>query len=90
MSVLRICSGPLTKREPLILLFIFSGAGYPVFNLIELEPIVMKLLMLLALAGIGLAGCYQVHSDDDLRTVPVTNNPNIVPGQGQRLPSMPM
>lgn len=50
----------------------------------------MKLLMLLTLAGVSLAGCYQVHSDDDLRTVPVTNNPNIVPGQGQRLPSMPM
>lgn len=26
-----------------------------------------------------LSGCYQVHSDDDLRSVPVTNNPNIVP-----------
>lgn len=24
-------------------------------------------------------GCYQVHSDDDLRSVPVTNNPNILP-----------
>ncbi len=34
-------------------------------------------LSLVALAG--LTGCYQVHSDDDLRTVPVTNNPNIVP-----------
>lgn len=27
-------------------------------------------------------GCYQAHSDDDLRTVPVTNNPHIVPGGG--------
>lgn len=26
-----------------------------------------------------LSGCYQIHSDDDLRSVPVTNNPNIVP-----------
>jgi hypothetical protein len=26
------------------------------------------------------SGCYQMHSDDDLRSVPVTNNPNIVPG----------
>ena len=25
------------------------------------------------------AGCYQMHSDDDLRTIPVTNNPNIIP-----------
>lgn len=29
---------------------------------------------------LGLSSCYQVHSDDDLRSVPVTNNPNIVPG----------
>jgi hypothetical protein len=44
----------------------------------------------LMLAVVCLSGCYQVHSDDDLRTVPVTNNPNIVPNQGQRLPSAPM
>lgn len=25
-----------------------------------------------------LAGCYQAHSDDDLRTVPATNNPHII------------
>jgi hypothetical protein len=30
----------------------------------------------------ALSGCYQAHSDDDLRTVPVTNNPNLVPGDG--------
>ena len=30
----------------------------------------------------GMTGCYQVHSDDDLRTVPVTNNPNILPKSG--------
>ncbi len=30
-----------------------------------------------------MSGCYQMHSDDqDLRTIPVTNNPNIVPSQG--------
>jgi len=23
-------------------------------------------------------GCYQVHSDDDLRTVPATNNPHVI------------
>ncbi len=28
------------------------------------------------------SGCYQAHSDDDLRTVPVTNNPHIVPSAG--------
>ncbi len=37
------------------------------------------------LATVGLTGCYQVHSDDDLRTIPVTNNPNIVPQQGSKL-----
>ena len=38
----------------------------------------IALVLLIALAGVGLTGCYQVHSDDDLRTVPVTNNPNII------------
>lgn len=27
----------------------------------------------------SLSGCYQIHSDDDLRGVPVTNNPHLVP-----------
>lgn len=27
----------------------------------------------------GTMGCYQIHSDDDLRTIPVTNNPHVVP-----------
>jgi hypothetical protein len=57
-----------------------------------MELIMSKLsfLALVALLSLGLSGCYQIHSDDDLRTIPVTNNPNIVPGQGQRLPSAPM
>jgi hypothetical protein len=25
-----------------------------------------------------LTSCYQAHSDDDLRTVPATNNPHII------------
>ena len=29
---------------------------------------------------LGLTGCYQVHSDDDLRDIPVTNNPTLIPG----------
>ncbi len=37
---------------------------------------------LLAASLFCLAGCYQMHSDDDLRTIPVTNNPNIVPQRG--------
>jgi len=36
--------------------------------------------------GIVLLGvtssCYQVHSDDDLRGIPVTNNPNLIPNTG--------
>lgn len=31
---------------------------------------------------LALSSCYQVHSDDDLRGVPVTNNPNVVPNHG--------
>ncbi len=30
--------------------------------------------------GCLVTGCYQAHSGDELRTVPVTNNPNLVPG----------
>jgi hypothetical protein len=47
-----------------------------------------SVLFILLVSLIGLAGCYQIHSDDDLRTVPVTNNPNIVPqtGGGRQLP----
>ena len=44
------------------------------------------LLFCLFLSVIGLSGCYQIHSDDDLRTVPVTNNPNIVPQISGKLP----
>ena len=34
-----------------------------------------KLIALFCLAAlISLSSCYQIHSDDDLRTVPVTNN----------------
>lgn len=44
------------------------------------------LLLILIAAGVTLSGCYQIHSDDDLRTVPITNNPNIVPQNGGRIP----
>jgi hypothetical protein len=30
------------------------------------------------LALLCLTSCYQAHSDDDLRTVPATNNPHII------------
>lgn len=39
---------------------------------------------------LALSGCYQMNTSDDLRTVPVTNNPNIIPSQGGRLPSAPI
>lgn len=37
-------------------------------------------LFLLLVCGctLSLVGCYQAHSDDDLRTVPVTNNPTLI------------
>lgn len=47
----------------------------------------MKRLMVLSL--LALAGCFQAYNpDDDFRTVPVTNNPNIVPNYGNGLPGM--
>jgi hypothetical protein len=45
----------------------------------------LRIIMLLFIL-FGLSGCYQLHSDDDLRTVPVTNNPNVVPKVHGRLP----
>jgi len=34
-----------------------------------------------------LAGCFQTYNEDeDLRAVPVTNNPHIVPSHGSGLP----
>lgn len=44
---------------------------------------------LLFLSFILLAGCFQAYNeDDDLRAVPVTNNPHIVPNHGSGLPMM--
>ena len=40
-------------------------------------------------ALLALAGCFQTYNDDeDLRTVPITNNPNVVPNHGSGLPMM--
>ena len=49
----------------------------------------IALFSLLLVVAVSLAGCYQIHSDDDLRTVPVTNNPNVVPSRGG-MPSAPL
>ena len=38
----------------------------------------------------ALCGCYQTSSDEDeLRTIPVTNNPLIIPQHGSGMPGMP-
>lgn len=46
----------------------------------------MKRLFLFLLLAMG--GCFQVYDqeDEDLRIVPVTNNPHIVPEHGSGLP----
>lgn len=45
----------------------------------------MKRWMIFSL--IFLAGCFQTYDPDgELRTVPVTNNPNVVPNHGNGLP----
>jgi hypothetical protein len=46
-------------------------------------------LGLVSLSLLSLTSCFQTHTDDDdLRTVPVTNNPHIVPNHGSGLPMM--
>lgn len=38
---------------------------------------------LLFFSLIALAGCFQTYNDDDdLRTIPITNNPYVVPSSG--------
>lgn len=41
-----------------------------------------KMLFVNVLSAFVFSSCYQAHSDDDLRTVPVTNNPHVVPSSG--------
>lgn len=38
----------------------------------------MRLIAIFLLSLGVMAGCYQAHSDDDMRTVPVTNNPLLI------------
>lgn len=45
-------------------------------------------LFVIALLGVMATGCYQSHSDDDLRTVPSTNNPHII-GNNSPVRSIP-
>ncbi len=53
----------------------FPVSVYPFSNFGDYMCKFFYLLFLI----IAVSGCYQIHSDDDLRAVPVTNNPNIVP-----------
>ncbi|NGX59616.1 MAG: hypothetical protein KR126chlam3_00769 [Chlamydiae bacterium] len=43
----------------------------------------LKIILCFSILCLGLSGCFQAHSDDDLRGVPVTNNPNLIPKTGQ-------
>lgn len=40
---------------------------------------------------IVLTGCFQAYSEEDeLRTIPVTNNPHVVPNHSSAIPGMPL
>jgi len=43
----------------------------------------MKFTIALMLVGIALTGCMESRFEDDLRGVPVTNNPTLFPMQRQ-------
>lgn len=45
---------------------------------------VMRKIALMSLL-LALCSCYQMHSGDDLRGVPVTNNPTVVPNTGSAM-----
>jgi len=46
-------------------------------------------LSLLFLSSLVLNGCYEAHSNgDDLRCVPTTNNPNIIPDKSAKFPGV--
>ncbi len=49
----------------------------------------MKRLLLCFFPLVLLSGCFQVYDDEnDLRTVPITNNPHVVPSHGSGMPGM--
>ncbi len=35
---------------------------------------------------LGMSSCYQLHSDDDMRTVPTTNNPHLIQDPNKGMP----
>ncbi|MGE0198284.1 MAG: hypothetical protein AB7N99_07160 [Simkaniaceae bacterium] len=49
----------------------------------------MRITLITLMLTLSLCGCYQISSngDEDLRTVPVTNNPNITPQRSMGAPT---
>ncbi|HSW72824.1 MAG TPA: hypothetical protein VLG44_05405 [Chlamydiales bacterium] len=48
----------------------------------------MKKILFIGICMAVFTGCFQGYDpDDSLRTVPVTNNPNIVPNHGPNFPT---
>ncbi len=45
-------------------------------------------IIVLAFVSLSLSSCYQAQSEDDLRTVPTTNNPYMIP-EGSRGSPLP-
>jgi hypothetical protein len=45
-------------------------------------------IFLLLVSFVFVSGCFQSDSDDDLRTIPVTNNPRLIPNHGGQMPGM--
>jgi hypothetical protein len=65
-----------------ILPWINKGVG--AMNLMKFFTVTVLFSLVLCLMG-----CYQAHSDDALRTIPTTNNPNIVPrSQSMGMPAI--
>ena len=47
----------------------------------------VKNILIILVGCLTLAGCYQLHPDEgEISTVPVTNNPNAMPGSMQTSP----
>ncbi len=66
-------------------IFIEAVLYFP--GITKMEDSMLKRGLFLLL--LGLAGCFQARSeDDDLRTIPITNNPYVVPNYGSGLPMM--
>ena len=57
------------------------------YFLLHSPPMKRQLLIACIFLLMGLSSCVSAHSDDDdLRAVPVTNNPHVVPNYGSGFP----